>query len=106
MNEENQTAQAHESLRPVVRRMLEDLIAGAGDKDKRRQVEEWLRNLSDKFPAFDIQGGLREYYLAEAERLIAEFERASDLTEKLGFARSIESFLDKAAEVDRRLTDK
>ena len=96
----------HASLRPIVEKLLAELTSGAGDKDKRRQVEEWLRNLSDKFPEFQVPAGLREYYLAEAGRLQSDFERASDLTERLALARSIEGFLDKAAEIDRKQADK
>ncbi|HVT45675.1 MAG TPA: hypothetical protein VMT00_14950 [Thermoanaerobaculia bacterium] len=93
-------------LRGVVERLLDDLTAGSGDKDKRRQVEEWLRNLAEKYPEFEVDRGLREYYLAEAARLRADFDAASDLTEKLAFGRAIEAFLDKAADLDRRLAER
>ncbi|MDX1584306.1 MAG: hypothetical protein R3338_11980, partial [Thermoanaerobaculia bacterium] len=53
----------------VVRDLLEDLKAGKDDGDNRRQVEDWLRALSDKYPEFEIESGLRDYYLAEADRL-------------------------------------
>jgi hypothetical protein len=106
MSENAESPRPHESLRPVVQKLLGELTAGAGDKDKRRQVEEWLRNLADKFPDFQIPAGLRQYYVAEAARLRADFEKATDLTERLALARSIEGFLDKAAEIDRKQNDK
>ena len=90
-------------LSGVVSTLLSDLKAGTGDKDRRRQVEEWMRTLAEKYPEFNIETGLRDYYLAEAERLRADFDKAGDLTEKLGLGRSIESFLDRAAEYDRRI---
>jgi hypothetical protein len=93
-------------LSGVVTTLLEDLKTGTGDKDRRRQVEEWMRTLAEKYPEFKIEAGLRDYYLAEAERLSADFAKSSDLTEKLGLGRSIESFLDRAAEYDRRITDR
>ena len=93
-------------LSGVVTALLEDLKSGVGDKDRRRQVEEWMRTLAEKYPEFAIEGGLRDYYLAEAERLRADFDKSSDLTEKLGLGRSIESFLDRAAEYDRRISDR
>jgi hypothetical protein len=101
-----QTRSSHQDLRPVIQTLLEELQKGAGDKDKRRQVEEWLRNLADKFPEFEISAGLRQYYLAEAGRLRADFEASSDLTERLNIARLIEGFLDKAADIERRLAEK
>ena len=107
MTEDVQTGdRPHESLRPVIQKLLGELTGGAGDKDKRRQVEEWLRNLAEKFPEFEVHGGLREYYVAEAARLRIDFEKAADLSERLAYARAIESFLDKAAEVDRRMAEK
>jgi hypothetical protein len=93
-------------LSGVVTTLLSDLKNGVGDKDRRRQVEEWMRTLAEKYPEFRIEVGLRDYYLAEAERLRADFDKSSDLTEKLGLGRSIESFLDRAAEYDRRITDR
>jgi hypothetical protein len=93
-------------LSTVVRSLLEDLRSGAGDKDRRRQVEEWMRTLADKYPEFNIETGLRDYYLAEAERLRADFDKAADITEKLTLARSIESFMDRAADYDRRIKEK
>ena len=89
-------------LREVVASLLEDLKRGAGDKDKRRQVEEWMRSLSEKYPSFPIREGLRDYYLAEAARLRNDFNAASDLTEKLNLGRMVESFLEKAADAVRR----
>ena len=93
-------------LSGVVTDLLTELKSGAGDKDRRRQAEEWMRTLAEKYPEFQIEMGLRDYYLAEATRLRAEFDKSSDLTEKLGLARSIESFLDRAAEYDRRIRDR
>jgi len=93
-------------LSGVVTKLLEDLKSGVGDKDRRRQVEEWMRTLAEKYPEFKIEVGLRDYYLAEAGRLRADFDKSSDLTEKLGLGRSIESFLDRAGEYDRRIADR
>jgi hypothetical protein len=98
--------QRHDVLSGVVRTLLEDLKSGNGDKDRRRQVEEWMRTLAEKYPEFQIEVGLRDYYLAEATRLRGDFEKAGDLTEKLALGRSIESFLDRAADYDRRVADK
>ena len=95
-------AASHEILRGVVEHLLAELKAGAGDREKRRYVEEWLRSLAEKFPEFTIGDGLRAYYLAEAERLRKEFDAAGDLTEMLGIGRSIEMYLDKAADFARR----
>jgi len=86
--------------------LLDDLKSGAGDKDRRRQVEEWMRTLAEKYPEFHIESGLRDYYLAEAERLRADFEKASELTEKLALGRSIEGFLDRAADYAKRIAEK
>lgn len=90
-------------LEGVVKDLLEDLKSGQGDGDERRRVEEWLRALSDKYPEFEIQTGLRDYYLAEADRLRDAFSRTSELVERLSLGRSIEGYLEKAAEIDRRL---
>ena len=90
----------------MVDKLLDELKNLSGDRDKRRQVEEWMRGLSEKYPEFSIEKGLRDYYVAEANRLRKEFESASDLTEKLNLGRSVESFLDRAAEYERRLADK
>ena len=76
--------QRSQILSGVVTTLLSDLKSGAGDKDRRRQVEEWMRTLAEKYPEFRIEVGLRDYYLAEAERLRADFDKSSDLTEKLG----------------------
>ena len=95
-----------EVLRGVVAALIEDLKNGSGDKDRRRQVEEWLRGLAEKYPEFKIESGLRDYYLAEAQRLRAEFDKTTDIAEKLGLARSIEGFLDRAAEYERRLAER
>ena len=53
-----------------------------------------------------IEAGLRDYYLAEAERLRADFDKSTELTEKLSLGRAIESFLDRAADYDRRIADR
>jgi len=95
-----------EVLSGVVASLLEDLKNGSGDKDRRRQVEEWMRGLAEKYPEFKIESGLRDYYLAEAQRLRAEFEKATDIAEKLGLARAIEGFLDRAAEYERRVAER
>ena len=50
-----------------------------------------MRTLAEKYPEFQIEIGLRDYYLAEAERLRADFDKSAELTEKLGLGRSIES---------------
>ncbi|MCM2314462.1 MAG: hypothetical protein NDJ92_04820 [Thermoanaerobaculia bacterium] len=91
-----------QSLKGVVDAMLDELRRGAGDRDKRRQVEEWMKALADKYPEFGIESGLRDYYLAEAGRMREEFTRAEELGEKLAIGRSIEAYLDKAAELGRR----
>lgn len=91
-----------ETLRIVVETLLLELRNGAGDRDKRRPVEEWMKSLAEKYPEFSIENGLREYYLAEAERLRVDFDKAPDLTEKLNLGRTIELFLDKASEIARR----
>ena len=93
-------------LSGVVGALLADLKNGTGDKDRRRQVEEWMRTLAEKYPEFNIETGLGDYYLAEAHRLRADFEKAKDLAEKLALGRSIESFLDRAADYDRRISEK
>lgn len=93
-------------LRGVVDSLIADLKSGSGDKDRRRQVEEWLRGLAEKYPEFGIETGLRDYYLAEAQRLRADFEKTADIAEKLGLGRSIEAFLDRAADYDRRIAEK
>lgn len=98
--------QKQQVLSTVVKTLLADLKSGAGDKDRRRQVEEWMRALADKYPEFEIEMGLRDYYLAEAGRLRGDFDKAPDMTEKLALARSIESFFDRAAEYDRRIREK
>jgi hypothetical protein len=104
-NDEVQT-QRLSILSGVVTNLLDELKSGAGDKDRRRQVEEWMRTIAEKYPEFNVEAGLRDYYLAEATRLRADFDKSSDLTEKLGLGRSIESFLDRAAEYDRRIRDR
>ncbi|MGZ8795728.1 MAG: hypothetical protein ACXW2F_00175 [Thermoanaerobaculia bacterium] len=106
MPESAVTDQKHHILSGVVKTLLDDLKSGNGDKDRRRQVEEWMRTLAEKYPEFKIEVGLRDYYLAEAERLRGDFDKASELSEKLVLGRNIESFLDRAAEYDRRITDR
>ena len=93
-------------LSSVVGSLLADLKNGTGDKDRRRQVEEWMRTLADKYPEFRIEEGLRDYYLAEAGRLNEEFAGTEDLASRLALGRNIESFLDRAAEYERRMTDR
>ena len=65
-----------------------------------------MRSLAEKYPEFAIESGLRDYYLAEAQRLRDDFEKSTDIAEKLGLARSIEGFLDRAAEYERRMAEK
>jgi hypothetical protein len=93
-------------LSGMVSTLLTDLKNGTGDKDRRRQVEEWMRTLADKYPEFKIEVGLRDYYLAEAQRLRDDFDKAAELSEKLALGRSIESFLERATEYDRRITER
>ena len=40
--------QKQQILSAVVSTLLEDLKSGNGDKDRRRQVEEWMRTLAEK----------------------------------------------------------
>jgi hypothetical protein len=100
------TDQKQQILSGVVKNLLDDLKAGNGDKDRRRQVEEWMRTLAEKYPEFQIETGLRDYYLAEATRLRGDFDKAGELSEKLILGRNIESFLDRAAEYERRISDR
>src|SRR3954462_2754375 len=93
-------------LSGVVTTLLADLKNGAGDKDRRRQVEEWMRTLAEKYPEFGIESGLRDYYLAEAQRLRSDFDQSKELSDRLTLGRSIEGFLDRAAEYDRRITER
>ena len=106
----NQPSPLHEQrmqiLSGVIGTLLAEIRKGTGDKDRRRQVEEWMRTLAEKYPEFSIETGLRDYYLAEAERLRADFDKTAELSEKLALGRSIESFLDRAADYDRRITDR
>ncbi len=106
MAEEALQQQKQQILAGVVKTLLDDLKSGNGDKDRRRQVEEWMRALAEKYPEFQIETGLRDYYLAEATRLRAEFDKSSELNEKLSLGRSIESFLDRAAEYERRAAER
>ncbi|MBI2215432.1 MAG: hypothetical protein HYU52_17420 [Acidobacteria bacterium] len=91
-----------EALKGVVDALLDELRRGSGDREKRRQVEEWMKALADKYPEFGIDAGLRAYYLAEAERLREEFGRVTDLGDKLTIGRTVEAYLDKAGELSRR----
>ena len=104
MAEESLHQQRMQILSGVVTSLLEELKAGNGDKDRRRQVEEWMRTLAEKYPEFKIEVGLRDYYLAEAERLSTDFDKTAELSEKLSLGRAIESFLDRAADYDRRIS--
>ena len=88
-----------ESLKSVIEDLLSDLCEGRGDRDKRRQVEEWLKTLADKYPEFKISVGLRKYYVAEAGRLKAEFQKTDDLSVRLDIGRSVESYLARASEI-------
>ena len=106
MADEAIAQQKQQILSGVVTALLADLKSGTGDKDRRRQVEEWMRGLAEKYPEFKIESGLRDYYLAEAQRLRSDFDKTNELTEKLALGRSIESFLDRAAEYDRRAADR
>jgi hypothetical protein len=106
MTEEPLHDERTQILSSVVTTLLDDLKKGAGDKDRRRQVEEWMRTLAEKYPEFHIETGLRDYYLAEAERLRLDFEKATELNEKLALGRSIEGFLDRAADYARRIAEK
>jgi hypothetical protein len=106
MTEEPLHDQRTQILSGVVKTLLDDLKSGAGDKDRRRQVEEWMRTLAEKYPEFQIESGLRDYYLAEAERLRIDFEKAVELNEKLALGRSIEGFLDRAADYAKRIAEK
>jgi hypothetical protein len=106
MTEQPIDGQRQDLLRGIVDSLLGDLKSGVGDKDRRRQVEEWLRTLAEKYPEFTIENGLRDYYLAEAERLRAEFDKSTELSEKLALGRNVESFLDRAADYARRVADR
>jgi hypothetical protein len=100
------TDQKTKILSAVVQTLLDDLRNGTGDRDRRRQVEEWMRTLAEKYPEFNIETGLRDYYLAEAARLRDDFVKSTEMSEKLALARSIESFLDRATEYDRRASER
>jgi len=106
MSEQPVPSRKTEILSGVVQSLLTDLRNGTGDRDRRRQVEEWMRTLAEKYPEFSIETGLRDYYLAEAERLRADFEKSSEISERLALARSIESFLDRASEYERRIGER
>lgn len=106
MADEAIPSQRTQILSGVVQTLLNDLKSGTGDKDRRRQVEEWMRTLAEKYPEFNIETGLRDYYFAEAQRLRSEFDKATELTEKLSLGRNIEAFLDRAADYERRIAEK
>ena len=106
MADEAVQQQKQQILAGVVKTLIDDLKSGNGDKDRRRQVEEWMRTLAEKYPEFKIEVGLRDYYLAEANRLRTDFDKAAELSEKLALGRNIESFLDRAADYDRRIAEK
>ena len=106
MADETLHDQRTQILSGVVKTLLDDLKNGSGDKDRRRQVEEWMRTLAEKYPEFQIETGLRDYYLAEAERLRIDYEKAAELNEKLALGRSIEGFLDRAADYAKRIAEK
>jgi hypothetical protein len=106
MTDEAILSQRMQILSGVVQTLISDLKSGTGDKDRRRQVEEWMRTLAEKYPEFKIEVGLRDYYLAEAQRLRDDFDKSTELTEKLALGRSIESFLDRAADYDRRIAER
>jgi hypothetical protein len=106
MSDDPVKQQKQQTLSSIVTTLLEDLKKGTGDKDRRRQVEEWLRTLAEKYPEFNIEIGLRDYYLAESERLRTEFTQATELADKLTIGRSVESFLDRATEYDRRAKER
>ena len=88
-------------LRGLIEALIDDLKRGAGDRDSRGQVDGWLRALAEKYPEYAIEGGLRDYYVAEAKRLRSEFDSSDTLEEKLNLGRLVESFLEKASEIDR-----
>ena len=104
--EQNATTVDRKLLREVVETLLSDMKNGAGDRDKRRHVEEWLKSLAEKYPEFGVEQGLRDYYVAEATRLRADFDNAKDLTDRLNLGRSVEGFLEKAADYERRIREK
>src|SRR5436305_3815288 len=106
MADEAIPSQRTQILSGVVQTLLDDLKSGTGDKDRRRQVEEWMRTLAEKYPEFNIEVGLRDYYLAEAQRLRADFDQSAELQEKLALGRNIAALLDRAADYDRRIAEK
>src|SRR5205823_14396606 len=106
MSELPVTDQKSQILSGVVKTLLDDLRSGAGDRDRRRQAEEWMRTLAEKYPEFHIENGLRDYYVAEAERLRADFDKSTDIAEKIALGRSMESFLDRAADLDRKIEER
>ncbi|MBW3565607.1 MAG: hypothetical protein KY459_12850 [Acidobacteria bacterium] len=89
-------------LEGVVAELLKDLETGTGDESQRKQTEDWLRALRDKYPSLGIEAGLRAYYLAEAKRKREEFDSTENLVDRLALGRSIESYLERAGEVDHR----
>src|ERR1051326_1759120 len=106
MSEVAVTDQKTQILSGVVKTLLDDLRGGAGDRDRRRQVEEWMRTLAEKYPEFHIETGLRDYYLAEAERLRADFTKAAEMGEKLSLPRPTEPSPAGAARYARRASER
>src|SRR5260221_275688 len=96
MTEQPIDGQRHDLLRGIVDSLLTDLKSGVGDKDRRRQVEGSRRHPAEKSPEFAIESGLRDYYLAEAERLRPEFDKSTEPAKKPSLGRNVESFLDRA----------
>src|SRR5260221_14532908 len=77
MADDSLNAHRLQLLSGVMDRLLGDLKTGAGYKDTWRQVEEWMRSLSEKYPEFPSKAGRLGYYLAEAERLRGVFDKAA-----------------------------
>jgi len=92
-------------LKGLLESLVDNLKRGDGDRDGRGQVEGWLRALAEKYSEYDIESGLRDYYRAEAGRLRAEFDATENLIERLNIGRLLESFLEKASEIERRRSD-
>src|SRR5947209_11171653 len=72
MAEETLHDQRTQILSGVVKTLLDDLKNGAGDKDRRRQVEEWMRTLAEKYPADQGEASLRNFSPAEAELIATQ----------------------------------
>src|SRR3954462_1222508 len=106
MAEEPLHDQRTQILSGVVKTLLDDLKTGAGDKARRRQVEEGMRTLAEKYPEFQIETGLRDYYRAEADRVRLGCEKATEPNEKLALGRWIEGCRGRAADYARRIGQK